>query len=138
MDELVAAKAPATFIMGGHWAQTHPAAAQLLGRVSYFEIGNHSYAHHHPTQLTPAEFHQEVELAQQAIAEYSGRTSRVFRFPYGEHSPQTIVKVAAGGSIIIMHANGRGVQADALPSVISYLRSRGFKLVTVSELLASK
>lgn len=49
------------------------------------------------------------------------------------------MKVAAGGSIIIMHANGRGVHtADALPSVISYLRSRGCKLVTVSELLASK
>jgi len=48
LDELVAAKAPATFIMGGHWAPTHPATAQLLGRVSYFEIGNHSYAHRRP------------------------------------------------------------------------------------------
>ncbi|MEW6402748.1 MAG: polysaccharide deacetylase family protein [Chloroflexota bacterium] len=40
------------------------------------------------------------------------------------------------GSIIIMHANGRGWHsAEALPSIIEYLQSRGFVLVTVSQLL---
>jgi peptidoglycan-N-acetylglucosamine deacetylase len=40
------------------------------------------------------------------------------------------------GSIIIMHANGRGWQtAAALPDIIHTLRARGFELVTVSELL---
>jgi peptidoglycan/xylan/chitin deacetylase (PgdA/CDA1 family) len=40
------------------------------------------------------------------------------------------------GSIIIMHANGRGWHtAEALPEMIEYLRSQGYTLVTVSQLL---
>jgi peptidoglycan/xylan/chitin deacetylase (PgdA/CDA1 family) len=40
------------------------------------------------------------------------------------------------GSIIIMHANGRGWHtAEALPEIIEYLRSEGYTLVTVSQLL---
>lgn len=40
------------------------------------------------------------------------------------------------GSIIIMHANGRGWHsAEALPTIIQTLRQNGYTLVTVSELL---
>ena len=40
------------------------------------------------------------------------------------------------GSIIIMHANGRGWHsAEALPSIIEYLQNQGYTLVTVSQLL---
>ncbi len=40
------------------------------------------------------------------------------------------------GSIIIMHANGRGWHtAEALPGIIEYLRGEGYTLVTVSQLL---
>ncbi|HEY3375349.1 MAG TPA: polysaccharide deacetylase family protein [Candidatus Aquicultor sp.] len=45
---------------------------------------------------------------------------------------------ARGGSIIIMHANGRGWHtAEALPDVIAYLRGHGYTLATISELLNS-
>lgn len=40
------------------------------------------------------------------------------------------------GSIIIMHANGRGWHtAEALPQIIEYLQGNGYTLVTVSQLL---
>jgi peptidoglycan/xylan/chitin deacetylase (PgdA/CDA1 family) len=40
------------------------------------------------------------------------------------------------GSIVIMHANGRGWHtAEALPHIIEYLRDQGYTLVTVSQLL---
>ncbi len=40
------------------------------------------------------------------------------------------------GSIIIMHANGRGWHtAEALPGIIEYLEGQGYTLVTVSQLL---
>jgi peptidoglycan/xylan/chitin deacetylase (PgdA/CDA1 family) len=43
---------------------------------------------------------------------------------------------AKNGSIVIMHANGRGWHtAEALPQVIDLLRQRGFELVTISKLL---
>jgi peptidoglycan/xylan/chitin deacetylase (PgdA/CDA1 family) len=47
-----------------------------------------------------------------------------------------IQRTVRKGSIIIMHANGRGWHtAEALPSVIEYLQSKGFILVTVSQLI---
>lgn len=47
-----------------------------------------------------------------------------------------VKRTAQNGSIIIMHANGRGWHtAEALPAIIDYLLARGFQLVTVSQLL---
>jgi len=49
---------------------------------------------------------------------------------------QGVTAGARKGSIIIMHANGRGWQtARALPEIIRNLRDRGFKLVTITTLL---
>jgi peptidoglycan/xylan/chitin deacetylase (PgdA/CDA1 family) len=47
-----------------------------------------------------------------------------------------VKRTVRNGSIIIMHANGRGWHtAEALPSIIEYLHNRGFLLVTVSQLI---
>jgi peptidoglycan/xylan/chitin deacetylase (PgdA/CDA1 family) len=52
---------------------------------------------------------------------------------------KTVKAKAKGGSIVIMHANGRGWHsAEALPGVIDYLHSKGYEIVTVSELLAGR
>jgi len=43
---------------------------------------------------------------------------------------------AKNGSIVVMHMNGRGWKtAEALPRIVLRLRKKGYKLVTVSELL---
>ena len=40
------------------------------------------------------------------------------------------------GSIIIMHANGRGWHtAEALPGIVDWLHEQGYEIVTVGELL---
>lgn len=50
---------------------------------------------------------------------------------------RTVTGQARAGSIVVMHANGRGRHtAEALPGIIAGLRRRGFQLVTVSQLLA--
>jgi peptidoglycan/xylan/chitin deacetylase (PgdA/CDA1 family) len=55
---------------------------------------------------------------------------------YANRIARTILSKIQPGSIIICHANGRGVwTAEALPLVIPRLRDLGFTLVTVSELL---
>jgi peptidoglycan-N-acetylglucosamine deacetylase len=47
-----------------------------------------------------------------------------------------VQRTVQNGSIIIMHANGRGWHtAEALPAIIEYLQARGFQLVTISQLL---
>jgi peptidoglycan/xylan/chitin deacetylase (PgdA/CDA1 family) len=50
-----------------------------------------------------------------------------------------VQRTVRNGSIIIMHANGRGWHtAEALPSVIEYLQSKGYTLATLSQLLEIK
>jgi peptidoglycan-N-acetylglucosamine deacetylase len=47
-----------------------------------------------------------------------------------------VLSQTQNGSIVIMHVNGRGWHtAEALPVVIAGLRERGFRLVTIGELL---
>jgi peptidoglycan/xylan/chitin deacetylase (PgdA/CDA1 family) len=49
---------------------------------------------------------------------------------------ETVTTQARGGSIVLMHMNGRGWHtAEALPVIIKQLRARGYTLVTVSQLL---
>lgn len=55
-------------------------------------------------------------------------------------SPQRIARIilrdAKGGSIIVFHMNRNGVHTgEVLPQIIEGLRKKGFKLVTVGELL---
>lgn len=50
-----------------------------------------------------------------------------------------VQRTVRNGSIVIMHANGRGWHtAEALPSVIESLQSRGFTFATLSQLLEIK
>jgi peptidoglycan-N-acetylglucosamine deacetylase len=50
-----------------------------------------------------------------------------------------VLKKTRPGSIIVFHINGRGWKtAEALPSVITELRARGFRFVPLSELLAAR
>jgi peptidoglycan/xylan/chitin deacetylase (PgdA/CDA1 family) len=49
---------------------------------------------------------------------------------------RSVTAGARNGSIIVMHMNGRGWKtAEALPDIIAELRRKGFKLVTVGEMM---
>ncbi len=51
---------------------------------------------------------------------------------------QMVMKRLVPGSIIVFHANGRGVHtSEALPGLIDDIRAEGYELVTVSALLAA-
>jgi peptidoglycan/xylan/chitin deacetylase (PgdA/CDA1 family) len=60
--------------------------------------------------------------------------------PVFDTTPEVLAKNVRdrtqNGSIILMHANGRGWHtAEALPSMIEFLRGQGYELVKVSELI---
>ena len=78
------------------------------------------------------------------VADSLGLTTILFDLASGD--PDTAISAqrladyvssrARGGSIVVMHVNGRGWHtAEALPDIIRRLRQRGFKLVTVPALL---
>ncbi|MCU0844461.1 MAG: polysaccharide deacetylase family protein [Spirochaetes bacterium] len=57
----------------------------------------------------------------------------------GEQVKRAVLGGVRNGSIILLHMHGNGsASCDALPSIISGLRSRGFELVMVSSLIGDK
>ena len=63
--------------------------------------------------------------------------------PVPDNSAENINKIVRervqNGSIIVMHANGRGWNtAEALPEMITYLREQGYCLVNISQILEFK
>lgn len=65
----------------------------------------------------------------------SGDASRAATAP---QLVRTVLGEARPGSIIVFHANGNGHgTAQALPEIIAGLRGKGFRLVTIDELLGS-
>jgi peptidoglycan/xylan/chitin deacetylase (PgdA/CDA1 family) len=159
----------ATFFAGGDWMRTHPSETRRLAANPRFEIGSHSWSHPDMRQLSRASIGEEAGLTVAELQSLTGRTTRLFRLPYGFGSERTLQalhdlgfaviqwevvtgdpdpKVSArdiltsvhnrtrNGSIIVMHANGRGRHtAEALPGILDELERRGFELTTVSDLL---
>jgi peptidoglycan/xylan/chitin deacetylase (PgdA/CDA1 family) len=162
----------ATFFAGGDWMRTHPAEIRRLASNPRFEIGSHSWSHRDLRQLTRARIGEEAGRTVAELQSLTGRTTRLFRLPFGFGNDITLQtlhdlgfsviqwdvvtgdpdpKVSArdilnivhsrtrNGSIIIMHANGRGHHtAEALPGVLDELQRQGFSLATVSELLGDQ
>jgi peptidoglycan/xylan/chitin deacetylase (PgdA/CDA1 family) len=129
------------------------------------EIGNHTMHHgmlppasdlratssliHHATGFSPCEFRPPGGAINLSVArgarslgmttvvwdvdtrDWTGASSGVIR------SRATAVR---GGSIVLMHDGGgnRGPTLAALPGIVSELKRRGFKLVTVSRLLGQR
>jgi peptidoglycan/xylan/chitin deacetylase (PgdA/CDA1 family) len=153
---------PATFFVLGYRAAAWPDLVAREYRDGN-QVGNHSWDHPHLTNLTTDAALRELTRTDDIIAKITGQSPTVTRAPYGslsEHIAQlskrtfvawsvdtldwrypnadriveTAVSKAADGSIILMH-DIHPETIVAVPRVIDGLIERGFRLVTVSELL---
>jgi peptidoglycan/xylan/chitin deacetylase (PgdA/CDA1 family) len=86
----------------------------------------------------------EIDARVVRLAAEAGLTTVQYDLPSGDPdkrvSKKKLVEYVAGtarsGSIVVMHINRRGWHtAEALPEIIKRLRARGYRFVTVSELL---
>ena len=132
------------------------------------EINNHSRTHSAMPQLSPAQTREEIEYTSERIASITGVRPRFFRPPYiaiseqmyenidltfiagigaedwldevsADERAKRILAQARDGDVILLHdmtGNFRTVQA--LDAIIPELLSRGFELVTVTELFKAK
>lgn len=181
VDYLRREKVPATFFMGGRWAQSHEERAMQLLSDPLFEIGDHSYDHADLEKAAPDKVTLQIARTEAVIDGLAARVAkscpaapthqtRLFRFPFGAcgadgpaavraaglvpiqwdvvsgdpsgiiAAPMTraVLATVKPGSIVVMHANGRGTHtAEALTGLVPALRARGYRFVTVSELLAA-
>lgn len=156
--------ARATFFEEGrHVAGREELMRQILALGD--EIGNHSY--HHPrdpglrelastdaairaaTGFTPCLFRPPYGLVDAKVeaAVLAQRLQPVLwtvdstddRHPGVGAIVRRTVKAASDGAIILMHDGGHHPQTvEALPAVIAGLRARGFRFVTVTELLGGR
>lgn len=164
LDVLEQNGARATFFVVGErvdfsWREL--ARADALG----CEIGNHTFTHADLTALSPAERREEITLTNTAIRSCIGRLPTLVRPPYGFSNAQVLAEFSLrsvgwtvdtedwktrdaaktfdcvrrethAGSVILMH-DLYPATADAVEKIVPWLIGEGYRLVTVSELIAS-
>ena len=79
----------ATFFLTGHFVQSYPALARVVGRR--FPVGNHTVNHLDLLRLSSAAATREITRAATMIQRATGRdTHPYFRFPYGSRNRRTL------------------------------------------------
>lgn len=154
----------ATFFFTGTWAVKFPDLVREIA-ASGHEIANHGYSHPHVAGMSEPGLKDLIKRNEAVLEELTGRRTRLFAPPYGEVDKNiartaaqlgywtimwtvdtvdwkrppadSIVQRVLGrivpGSIVLMHPTAP--TAEALPGILSGLREKGYRLMTVSELL---
>ncbi len=156
-----------TFYIGGTWAEKFPELVKEIQSRGH-EIGSHGYAHPHPDRISREENIRDITRAQDVIEDITGKKPNLYAPPYGERgdvvlqvaeelgyrtvlwsidtidwqrpAPQVLRERVSGkahnGGIVLMHPTAPTV--EALPGIIDDLHGRGFKLITVGEMIRKK
>ncbi|MCR4426297.1 MAG: polysaccharide deacetylase family protein [Firmicutes bacterium] len=164
LSELAKAKVTATFFLTGTWATKFPDLVWEIARLGH-EIGNHGYDHPHVERLGEPDIVALIEKNEILIRELTGIRTTLFAPPYGEVNqriastaaklgyttvmwtvdtidwerpkPEVILQRVenriAPGAIILAHPTEP--TAAALPNIISRLERKGYRFMTVSDLL---
>lgn len=154
----------ATFFVTGQWAMKNKELLKTMAEKGH-EIGNHGYSHQHPFQLSKDGLIELIKKNEEVIYQITKERTRLFAPPYGEvderiasiassigyktimwsadtidwqRPPAEIIVQRAvnkidDGGIILMHPTEPS--RAALENIIDILTKRGYKFVTVSELI---
>lgn len=165
MQELKDAHVPATFMVGGAWAEAHPELVKQM-KADGDELGNHGWNHRHPNQLGFDGNVQDIERTNRMVEAISQSRPSVYAPPYGEFN-QTVLRAASAAHMTLVmwtidtidwrpssspaymvnkvgqKAQNGGIvlmhptdrTVEALPQIIQTLKDKGYHLVRVSQLL---
>lgn len=153
-----------TFFIGGSWGKRFPNLVTELAKRGH-ELGNHTYSHPHPNTLSKDKNKEQILRAEQLITDLTKIKTTLYAPPYGEYndtvllaadelgyrtimwtidtidwqnpSPEIIInrvmKKVNNGAIILIHPTKS--TAEALPELIKQLKSKGYTITTVSDIL---
>lgn len=93
----------ATFFMVGDWAAKFPDAVKKIYE-SGNEIANHSESHSHVNNLNYEKNVEEITKCSDRIKSITGKSTTLYRGPYGEYN-DTVVKAAKDCNHIIIQWN---------------------------------
>lgn len=164
LDTLKKNKVKATFFIGGQWAEDNPQLLKRITSEGH-DIQSHGYSHPHPTLLSKEENKEEITKTEKIIQKITGKKTNLFAPPYGEYnqtvleaadelkyktiywsvdtidwqkpSPDVLIQrvtdKAQNGGIVLMHPTDP--TSRAMNDLIKQLNGKGYKLVTVSDML---
>ncbi len=153
-----------TFFLVDIWVQKYPELVQEIAARGH-EIGNHSTSHPHMSQLSEEKIVSELKTMSDHVEELTGTRPTLFRPPYGDYNNRVILTSRAqgyeaiqwsvdsldwknrgreeivrratkvqSGDIVLFHNDSEYI-VEALPEVLEYYKTNGFKVVPVSEIL---
>jgi peptidoglycan/xylan/chitin deacetylase (PgdA/CDA1 family) len=100
---LKAEHVPATGFVNGHWVANRPDTAPVLRmwRAAGLSLGNHGWSHRHLSEMSPAEFEQEL-VRNEPLLKTPGNDWHWFRYPFLDEGWKT-PKRAAAREILASH-----------------------------------
>jgi peptidoglycan/xylan/chitin deacetylase (PgdA/CDA1 family) len=163
LDALAQRDVVVTFFMQGCNAENYPSVVKKAYEAGH-QIASHTYDHPYLTSLSTASVQSQVSKTVSILNNATGQTNSYFlRPPYGSYNSSVLATIATpailwsvdtrdwesrnadavynqivsntkDGDIVLMHDLYASTIEGALRG-IDYLKSQGFELVTVSELL---
>jgi peptidoglycan-N-acetylglucosamine deacetylase len=157
----------ATFFLEGRWVKNNPELAKTIAANGH-ELGNHSYSHPDMSRLPSVKIREELEKTNELIKGITGTKVKWFAPPSGSFREETILiahemkmktimwsvdtvdwkkpppsviieRVTSKihpGAIVLMHPTQSTV--DALDALLHAMKTKNFKVGTISELLSEK
>jgi peptidoglycan/xylan/chitin deacetylase (PgdA/CDA1 family) len=103
ISALKAQHVPAYGFINGHWVTDKPETGEVLTmwRAAGLSLGNHGWSHKHLSEMTPAEFEQEL-VRNEAFLQSAGGDWHWFRYPFLDEGWKT-PKRAAARAILAKH-----------------------------------
>lgn len=165
LDVLEKYDAKATFFVVGSRVAYYPDCLKRASELGC-EIGNHTYNHKILTSATNSEIASEISRTNNAVKNVTGKAPEIMRAPGGAYNSRvksevgmpliqwsvdtldwknrnassviaSVKRNTRDGSIILMH-DLYGSTAEATETIVPWLVSEGYQLVTVSELMQLK
>ena len=148
-----------TFFLVGEWVDKYPEAVKKIAEAGH-EIGTHSNTHPHVNKLSSEKNLEEIKLSVNKIEKITNKKVELYRPPYGEYN-DIVIRTAKNNGYYPIQWNldtldYKGLTGDEmwkriefvinnygekistiqyLDGLIKNIKSQGFELVTVSELI---
>jgi peptidoglycan/xylan/chitin deacetylase (PgdA/CDA1 family) len=119
LEILARERTPATFFLVGEQVRRDPGLAREITAAGH-EIGLHCDRHRNLARLAPWQVRADIERAQGAITDATGRAPALYRPPYGILNGAALrIARARGWRVVLWSHWGKDWRADATPASIT-------------------